>query len=356
MLKKERSLSASTATATAEMRESEQVVFLRGANERLTAELRRARLSKQEMVEAVYRAARDAASGLVIPSVRAPVPRRGKGDEEKAIALLGDTQLGKRTPTYDSATAERRVMEYADKIISLTDIQRMDHPIKECRVYMLGDMIEGELIFPHQPWQVDSSLFKQVTIDGPRILIKFLRRLLTAFDLVHAVCVIGNHGRLGPKRSPYNPETNMDRMLYQITKDRMENEKRLTWHIPYEKNERAWYAVDRPFEKGPHGFLLFHGDQIPGSASHSVATIAKRVYGWAAGSVPEPFDHVVYGHWHNARRFRFNKFRVWCNGSTESSNTFAQEVLGEGAGPPTQLLLFTHPTHGVSAEYEVELA
>lgn len=367
MSRNRRSQNASSATAdvASEWREAEQVVFLRQANERLSREMQRLKTQQDVLVDAVYRAARDAATGLYIPKYNPPKLKAKPGHAECAIAVLSDVQLGKVTPSYSSVVAEERVLRYADKIIELTKIQRSDHPVTTARVYVLGDIVEGELIFPHQPWTIDSSLFRQTLVDGPRILIGFLNRLLAEFERVHVVGVIGNHGRLGPKRSPYNPETNMDRMLYHVVKDRMEGVKRLTWNLPFIPNERAAMTVDYPFSKEaaadgklpePHGFLVMHGDQIPGSPSHSVATIAKRIYGWASGSIKERFDYVVYGHWHNSRRFRFNRFKVWCNGSTESTNTYAQEQLSEGGGPPEQTLLFCHPVRGVSAEYDVDLS
>ena len=45
--------------------------------------------------------------------------------------------------------------------------------------------------------------------------------------------------------------------------------------------------------------------------------------------------------------------RCWCNGSTESTNTFAQEALA-AQGDPEQLLMFMRPNR-FTAEYWVDL-
>src|SRR5690606_3245952 len=112
---------------------------------------------------------------------------------------------------------EQRIELLCDKTERLVNIQRSDHPVRKLRVWMLGDIIEGELIFPGQPHLIDSSLYRQVTVDGPRICANYLRRMLALFEEVEVVCVIGNHGRLGGRASrDYNPETNADRMLYRI--------------------------------------------------------------------------------------------------------------------------------------------
>ena len=352
------------------LRAKEREYRLVEANERLSRELLRAKGHTADLVDACYRALLDAAAGLVIPPVPPPHVQKCKGAEEKAIVVVSDLQLAKTTPTYNTQVAEERMEKYASKVITLTNIQRGNHPVNEARVYLLGDIVEGELIFPSQPHQIDASLYRQVAVDGPRILTNFLRSLLASFTRVHVVGVIGNHGAIGGReRRLHNPETNADRMLYQFVRQLLAEEPRLTWNIPYEKNERAWYAVDHPFGQDEdcgdptdklrrydtqHGFLLFHGDQIPGSPNHSVGTVARHIYGLASGAIPEPFNHAIYGHWHSPRYYELNKIKVWCNGSTESTNTYAQERLA-AMGTPSQLLLFVHPRQGVTSEYRVRL-
>jgi predicted phosphodiesterase len=301
---------------------------------------------------AIERAVQDAVGGLTIPAVpRYTHPRTKHSGEEKAVVLLSDLQLAKVTPTYNSQVAAERVALYAEKVSLLTSIQRSNHPVREVCVYLLGDIVEGELIFPHQPFQIDASLIRQVK-DGGEIVANFVRRLLATFEKVKIVGVIGNHGfMVGGRGSRYNPESNMDRMLYLLAKEITRDEKRVEWVIPWERNESSWYAVDYPFPK--LGFLLFHGHQIPGGANHSDGTIARHIYGWASGAVREPFTYAVYGHWHRPRSSRFNRFRFWCNGSVESTNTYAQEKLAS-VGFPEQQLLFVNNKR-VTAEYLVDL-
>jgi hypothetical protein len=348
----------------ASLAEYASVEALRESNAHLLRQLDREKNRTELLQAGLNRAITDALSGLRIPPVPKPLKMKykaGAGREEKAIVVLSDIQGGKVTPTYNSTVAEERVMRYARKVALLTGIARHDHPLNEARVYLLGDQIEGEFNFPHQPHQIDASLFRQIK-DGAEVHANFLRDLLANFEKVHVVGIIGNHGRIGGRNQCVNPETNSDRMLYNLTQTILRYEKRLTWNIPWERDERAWYAVDYPFAEGryeevttDHGFLLFHGDQIPGSANHSDATIARHIYGWASGAVPEPFSYAIYGHWHRPRSSRFNRFRFWANGSVESTNTYAQEKLA-AVGFPEQTLLFCHAERGVTAEYLVDLA
>lgn len=327
---------------------------LRAANLRLLRQLDKANASKQELVEAVYQAAHDAASSLVIPPITKPAPDRRKSRPEVAVAILSDWQLGKRTPTYDSEVCEARVGKYADKVAYLTDIQRADHPVRELHVWLLGDLVEGELIFPGQAHRIDASLYRQVTVDGPRILGDFLRRMLATFDRVHVTAVIGNHGAIGgPVRREMHPETNADSMLYRVVNQIVQDD-RLTWNIADPAGERGWYAVDTI---GNYSCLLFHGDQIRGGfAGFPWYGLAKKVWGWASGGLPDTFQDVALGHWHTPTRATLNRVTARVNGSTESDNTYAMEQLAS-SGRPAQWLIFVKPDRGrVTAEYLVDLS
>lgn len=326
---------------------------LRDANNRLLRQLDQAKASKAELVEAVYRAATDAASALNFSVIPVPITRRGPGKAETAVAVLSDWQLAKTTPSYTSDICEQRIALYGDKVIQLADIQRADHPVKHLRVWLLGDLIEGELIFPGQAHRIDASLYRQVTVDGPRILGDFLRRMLMNFETVHVTAVIGNHGQIGgPSRRDMEPESNGDRMLYRIV-EQIVRDDRLTWVIPDGRGERSWYAVD---QIGNFSSLLLHGDQIRGGfAGFPWYGLAKKIWGWKAGAISEQFDHVALGHWHTPISTVLNHTVVWVNGSTESDNTYAQEQLA-AAGRPCQWLLFVNPDRGrVTAEYRVWL-
>lgn len=327
------------------------IAELRRANSNLSRQLEKNKVNKQELVEAVYRASHDAALGLQITPVPKPTKAKKVHGAEIAIPVLGDWQLGKVTPTYSSEECEKRIDKYADKVMELTDIQRSNHPVTEAHVFVVGDLIEGVTIFPGQQWLVDSGLYRQITVDGPRIMCNFLRKMLSYFEKVHVVAVIGNHGRLG-RRGDVDPESNGDRMLYRIVQQLMAGESRLTWEIPDGMGERNWYAIDSIGEKN---YLLFHGDQVRGGfGGVPFYGFFKAINGWAAGAIPDNFDYAVCGHWHQTAKLPYNQRQLWINGSPESYNTFAQEQL-KAMSNPSQLLLFAHPKRGVTCSYDVWL-
>jgi hypothetical protein len=326
----------------------------KSALNRALRELDRIKKSREDVVEAVYQAARDACLAQSYSPVKPPPKAKAsKGTPETAIAVIADWQLSKLTTTYNSSVCARRIEEYGDKVLKLVEVQRKDHPVDDLRVYALGDLVEGELIFPGQAHRIDGGLFTQVLVDGPNILGSFLRKMLTSFKRVHVVAVLGNHGAIGgPVRRESRPETNADLMMIEATRMRMEPETRLTWAPTMIKGERLWYQVDRIGDKG---FLLFHGDQVKGGAmGYPWYGFGKKILGWANGGIVEPFDYALSGHFHTPVRGLYGRVRHWGSGTTESDNTYAQEYFA-ARGTPSQWLLFCHPKNGVSAEYEVHL-
>ncbi len=315
--------------------------------------------SRGRALRVIEETTRETISGLVIPPVPKP-PKQTKLDdagEEVAVVMIADIQLGKLTPDYNSEIAEARMEIYAEKVLKLIELQRKIAPINKVKVWLLGDTVEGEDIFPGQQWLIDSSLYAQAMQNAPRILSKFIRRLLASVDEVDAEGVIGNHGRQG-RKGTYHPETNTDRMAYFVTKTILQPEidaGRLTWEHaePGNSGERGWYSVSHI---GNYSCLLIHGDQFTGSLGVPWYGIQKMVPKWSVmGNDPklpfEPFQDVAFGHWHQPMNWTINGIGVRCCGSPESYNDYALEQLA-GAGRPSQRMMFVDPVGGhVTAEY-----
>jgi predicted phosphodiesterase len=274
------------------------------------------------------------------------------GQEQVAVLCAGDWQLGKITPTYNSQICEERVMIMAQKANELGMLHSKISPVKEIKLYLLGDMVEGEGIFPTQHYLIDGGLYRQVAVDGPRILSNLITELLNFYEKVNVVAVIGNHGNVKMRFGPAHPETNMDRMLYRIVADRFENEERVSFNIPDGNDgERHWHFVDYIHD---FGFLLMHGDQIRGGVTGFWPSAQRKALGWI-DAIDKPYDYLVFGHHHTPTRLTLGRRIAFCNGSTESSNTYAQENLA-AIGTPQQFMCFVTPKYGVTSEYWLQLA
>src|ERR1035437_3264113 len=83
---------------------------LRRAYNTLQTQLRRSKARTEELIDAVYRAAKDTAVVLGNPPP-VPKPRRDRRTKRAETALLhiSDLHFGKATPSFDTQVAERRL-------------------------------------------------------------------------------------------------------------------------------------------------------------------------------------------------------------------------------------------------------
>lgn len=330
---------------------SNRFEFIRAENKRLAKLAEKNKNVKDEAILAVYEAAYSAFSEFELPVVKQKnIPSANKGMPETAVAVFADWQLGKVTPTYNSDVLAERIELYTDKLIEITNIQRAHHNVDNLHVWFLGDIVEGEEIFPGQSHLIDSGLYRQVGVNGPEIISNFLRTALENFKHVHVTGVIGNHGAVGGRaRKQHDPETNMDRLLYKIVEHIFRNEPRISFNIPDGKGERNFYAVD---SIGNYNSLLIHGDQMPAPTSYY--GYYKKVMGWKDGAIPEHFDDVFMGHYHQQFKMTIGSGLLRISGSPESHNTYAQEYFSS-MSRPCQHLMYVHPENGVTSEYSIWL-
>ena len=272
-----------------------QVDDLKAYTRRLERQLARAKDKQADLVDAMYQAISDGISTINIQPVEAPEPDRRRKHEEYAIVMLSDWQLGKKTDNYDSQICADRIDRLASKVVDITRVQRSDHPVKRCVIFALGDMLEGELIFPGQAWQIDSSLYRQL-FDGAEILAGFVRKMAATFEQVDVYCVPGNHGYLGGRsRKDYHPESNADRILYRIAEKITLGDPRIYWEIP---DIDYHLAVDLGVNMK---WFLRHGQQVRGYNGIPWYGWVRRVWGDAGmAKIWDRYDYDYHaaGHFH----------------------------------------------------------
>jgi hypothetical protein len=297
------------------------------------------KLSKREddraaLVEAVYRAAREAALALKTP--KPIVAERDRRTKKAEVALLHatDLQIGKKTATYDVETAARRMETFAAKALRITEIQRRDHPVREAVLLLGGDMVEGLDIFPGQAWEVEAHLFEQL-FETVRIIEQLVRTLAANFETVRVVCEFGNHGRIG--RYGVMPKgDNLDLMAYKIAQDRT-RDLGVSWQMSDDFFQH--------FTIGNYRGLLVHGDEIRSFGGTPIFAIIKKFTGWASGVVPA-WDEAFMGHYHTPLDLTIpSGASVYVTGSPESGNRYAAESLA-AQGRPSQRLHFIDPEKG----------
>lgn len=326
-----------------------QVTELRKALVHTQKQLQKIKNRQEEITEAVTRAVYEAmlAMGPVKP-VDAPKLLKVKSKAEVALLHATDWQGAKVTTTYDSEIMKKRVMEFAHKAVRITEIHRQDHPVNDCVVMFGGDMVEGLFNYPAQLWEVDASLFEQYTTVS-RLMVDFVRYILTKFDKVTVVAEWGNHGRIGSKRDHVPKGDNFDRMCYELARQLLSGEKRLTWEDCPEDIQKV--------EIGNYRALLMHGDEVGRAGFASPSAWQAAGNRWKAGSFKWFFQDIYLGHYHRFAQEPMSDQTgsIYWTGSTESDNRYARDSMAV-SGVPSQRLHFIDPIKGrVTAQYQIWL-
>jgi len=329
--------------------DSNEVKELRLALVRLQKKHAQTKQKVDDLVEATFNAAYSAQ--LTMGKI-SPVPASEKtkklGKPEVALLHMTDWQGAKKTPSYNSEVMRERVLQFMDKAVKITDIQRKDHNVDECVIMFGGDMVEGLFNFPSQAFEIDATLFEQfVTVS--RLVVDVTRYALANYKKVTVVPEWGNHGRIGSKRDNVPRSDNFDRMCYEMARQLLAGEKRLVWQECPEDIQRV--------EIGAYRALLIHGDEVGRNGFASPGAIVQHANKWRSGSYPWEFRDVYIGHYHTHAEWAManGQGSVYQTGSTESENRYASVNLAASA-TPSQRLHFIDPIKGrVTASYKVWL-
>jgi hypothetical protein len=338
-------------------------------NEMLTAELRkmsadlsREKAKKVDLEEAIILAAQT--SFATLPALKLPAPnlaRKPGRDPEVAYAHCSDWHIG-----FDPLeVTQRRVDEYRDKIVRITEIQRADHQVDDIHLAFLGDICHGEQIYPASPYEQTASLIDQAITDGADLVCRFIVDLLATFRNIHIPWLAGNHGWLGARKGGvYDPDSNLDRAMGLIVQRRLEasgvSPSRITFDIPRAKrNLFGSMTVDRV---GEWSVLLLHGHLLKGQSSYG----GLPYYGFDKkglslghlgdhGTLPQ-FKDISCGHYHRIASIPIMSDQLRVCGTLQSQTSFEVETLATFSRP-AQYLMFVEPKAGrVTAEYPVWLS
>jgi hypothetical protein len=342
------SMSLADDLAAAQKEIDPEIAELRKALNNAQKQLSKAKIRNDELVVATHRGAYEAMLALgKVPPVVAPKKDVRKASPEVALIHSTDWQGAKVTTSYNSEIMRKRVLQFAEKIVHLTNLQREHHPVRECVVMFGGDMVEGLFNYPAQLWQIDASLFEQF-VNVSRLCVDFVRVMLINFDKVTVVAEWGNHGRIGGKRAEVPKNDNVDRMVYEMSRQILAGEKRLTWEDCPEDIQEV--------KVGNYRALLMHGDELGRSGFASPAAWIAGANRWKAGAHDYDFHDIYLGHYHRHAQEPIQKnYNIYWTGSTESDNRYARDSMA-ASGMPSQRLHFVDPAKGrVTAQYQVWL-
>jgi hypothetical protein len=325
-----------------------EIIELRKSNLTLQTKLIKAKAKVDELAAATVEAAHNAVIDLGgIGNVTPPSADKRKARELVCLWHLTDWQGGKKTPTYDSTVMVKRVNEFMVKAHKLVLDYRASRPVKHCVIVFGGDMVEGLFNFPTQPYEIDQTLFGQyVTVS--KTITEAVQFALTIFEKVTVVAEWGNHGRIGRRGELPRPD-NVDRMCYELARQLLADEKRLTW----EDSINDWQKI----EVGNYRAIAIHGDEVGRNGFASPSTIVQHIARWQSGSLDYDFRDAYIGHYHTHSSWSLpNGFgQVYQTGSTESDNRYAQIGLASMAVPSQRMHLIDPIKGRVIAEHKIWL-
>jgi len=153
--------------------------------------------------------------------------------KETAVLLIGDAHFGRETPDYDAIETLRAFSGVAEKVIGLKRDHLSGYRFDRLVLAYLGDIVDGELIFPDHPFHLSMVVGDQIRELSKRLDQDFHQPLAEEFKRLSILGVPGNHGRPTPRRAVGSPRTNYDLMLYGSWELLYKRDWRISWDFDY---------------------------------------------------------------------------------------------------------------------------
>ncbi len=278
-----------------------------------------------------------------LPEIKVPVIK-GKGDEEEAVLMLSDWQIGHKTSSFDSAIARQRVVKMMKAVFKIITLHRRAYPIKKINLLLEGDFIQSEAV----GYMVDLSELEHILIDqvfgyAIPLLSWVISECVKNFEEVKVYCVRGNHGRSGRFSSE---KTNWDDVIYK------------TLELKFNENPSVKFSIAREFYQVIKiqnlSVLLAHGDQVRGgSYGIPLYSLLQRMLRWAT-ALPQRWDLWACAHWHHYSHIEQNGQEIIVNGTLVSDDEYVRRNYGWNAST-LQVLFGVHPRKNITWMYRISL-
>lgn len=190
---------------------------------------------------------------------------KSKYGTEVAMLNFSDVQIGSLVKSdevgglanYNKDVFRERISKLADKIYKVINIQRSGGiNVENLRINVLGDIVQGESVFPGQGFKLDALMLEQVFVLADEIIQRLFIPLSRLFKNVDIFCIPGNHGKQG-RRGDSSRNTNWDYIVYWLWKMRMAEFKNTEFFI-----SNGPFMIYELFPNQVHA--LIHGNQAQG--------------------------------------------------------------------------------------------
>ncbi len=221
---------------------------------------------------------------------------------ENINLVISDLHVGQKL-FNETEDESMNYFKNAFKLLKNNVIKALSHlryHWQELNIFLLGDLIEGEGIYPNQPYEC-FQIMRQLRIAESGLL-DIILGIKELFDIkVNIIFVRGNHGRTKLFSSD---EGNWDTILIELLERSLKSYKNIEFH----RND--FWAIDYTDQWG-NKYLVTHGDAIKGGVP-SYNSIRDTIQGWHMGF--KGFDAFLCGHFHQSSYQTIDETHVLING------------------------------------------
>ncbi len=299
------------------------------------------RITELEAHMKAIKALKDSKSGYVIS------PRQRSGTSEATvIACATDWHLGATVRpeqvnglnTYNVAVAKRRINNFFERTVRLTEKERQDIQIDELVLFLGGDLIDGALhldtIMTNEIAEpIRQAVMCQELIEaGLKYLVEHGK-----YKRITVICCDGNHGRITQKMHSNSRQGNaLEYFMY--------------YNLAHRFPKLNWVMAD-----GLHVYLkmydfsvrFHHGDTIGfGGVQGPYTYLNRRIYQWDQA---QKADYSIQGHLHC---YTVGTRRWLINGSLIGYSPYAMTFGGEFQ-PPIQAFILMDKKRGPTVQIPI---
>lgn len=356
-------IKATKAATDAGKKESEpavnqRTIFLQDRVNRLQKELKeiaRSNLEAESVRSAILGLSETA---LDVPTWLAPLKPANKTTTGTPCTIWSDWHLGENVNRaevngvneFSLAIAEQRIRRLVERVVDLCFRHMTSPEYPGIVVNLIGDIVSGD-IHPELQETNDDQLFPVILWAVER-LSWALTQMADHFGKVFVACAPGNHGRMTKKpQAKRYVVKNADWLIYNLLQRHFldKGDSRVNFIIPATGECR--------YNVYGHRYLALHGDDLGVKGGDgiigAIGPIMRgeiKVHGQQS-QIDRDYDTLLMGHWHQMLWLP----RAIVNNTLKGFDEFARRFLRAPATSPAQALWFTHPTRGITAQWEVRL-
>ena len=233
---------------------------------------------------------------------------------------------------YESDTAREKINNLYKETVKKLDGKKPN----EIKVAMLGDMIENDIIYNNQRYEIDVRPFEQVKY-AVKTFAPILKGFKEEYGAVDVYTVRGNHGRISDEA---HEEDNWDNIFYHMLDMTLSEEDNIRINI----GNNGWNDFEVKGKKIGinHGKHLHHQGSTSAGENKFLQQMVKR-----------DLDEIHIGHYHERKSEEILDKMAYWHPSTKESGKFAGKH-GFDSVPSQQLIVYDDD--GATELYTINLS